>query len=172
MLNSWTTSKRLKNYSRVFWAQVKPVFFFENSKTFRVFLFSPAACLYNAKQFIIPISGTFKTSQKTLWNCASATANKPEAKSKDLWIVARLSKCVHSCYIILRAQGHALKCINQAISLILSHHNFLLCFEILHNQITVSIVHQVIHWLKLQPVFGRKTKTPLLNQRGCNDLAW
>ena len=57
-----------------------------------------------------------ETTTTTLWQ------NKPKAKSKDLWITATL------------------KHVNQAISLILLHHNFLLCFEFY----ITSIVHHVI----------------------------
>ncbi len=99
--------------------------------------------------------------------------NCSHAKRK-VKIYLALSKCMLSCYIMPSTCTQACQ---SGIFLILSHHNFLLCFEVLHNQTTASIVCHITHhqnqfWVK-------KTETPSLYQRGCNndyvclnELAW
>ena len=47
-----------------------------------------------------------------------------------------------SCTVLYTSyKACAMECVNQAISLILSHHNFLICFEVLHKKTTDFIVH-------------------------------
>ncbi len=70
-------------------------------------------------------------------------------------------------YMVLR---HAMECGNQVISLILLHHNFFLCFEVLHKKTTASIVYPCETATKTTTkwAWGRR-RHPRSNERGCKE---